>query len=58
MTNPEPTAKRFVPMKLRTMRASDPDWSRWQKAAARQRPSMTRTAWLRKVANVAAGGEQ
>lgn len=58
MTNTEPTARRFKPMKLRTMRASDPEWSRWQKAAERQRPSMTRTGWLRRVANQAAGGGQ
>lgn len=58
MTNSESTAKRFVPMKLRTMRASDPEWDRWQKAAERQRPSLTRCAWLRKVANQAAGGAE
>jgi len=56
MTSDEKTGKRFIPMKLRTMRASDPDWARWQRAAYRHRPSMTRCAWLRKVANQAAGG--
>ena len=56
MTGNEPIKRKFIPMKLRTMRASDPEWSRWQKAAARHRPSITRTAWLRRVANQAAGG--